>query len=575
MMQLLCNNTRLDLYDNAGLQFKHDNPLFAFDNLSCERTTQFKIPSTPTNDKVFSLARIPAYSGEGMRRKFSAQLQSGVVVKNGYLYISSFDGKDYTAIFVTGEFVGLQAIRNLGKLSALVSLDDYVQASTYGSTPSANVCTLWANVSYRKENNSDILHPSIELESLYNAICSAQGIQSAQMPAAAAKVRIVAGELKGLDASGIEFQGSARGMAEDTESFPLCYSIYLDKYSEFFTKETAQVMRQIGDRTPYIYYSGSVEQYVAKQDLEIEFPNDWDDDYFIGYFINGGTWFQEEFQFLGGRSFTANYGSSTSYSVSGESLRGRKVAIPKDSKFVFISKYDYMYEGSSSGTEQGWGFQSISCDFGMKSEVSQTGAIIRLQDNLPDMTFVELLKTIAALSGCVLNYSDADGIMFETLDVSNYQKSVLSDILKRGEVQRTFSDYAQHNLIVFDGDYHNLSIDYTIDNDNLKEENELQKLPFSEGESYAGSLYVRTDEEKQTLGANNGGSYLEQVSLPRNAGLQSLCTKSTQFKMNARLNLMEYTSITPKTILQVDGQQYVWTSRAWQGDTADFTLAKI
>lgn len=116
MMQLVCNNNVLDLYENTNIQFKHTNPLFAFDKLECERTTQFKLPSTPTNDAVFGLSRLPAYAGTGMRRKFAAQLQAGTIVKDGYLYVSDYDGKDYTAILVTGDLVSLQAVKDAGNI---------------------------------------------------------------------------------------------------------------------------------------------------------------------------------------------------------------------------------------------------------------------------------------------------------------------------------------------------------------------------------------------------------------------------------------------------------------------------
>lgn len=575
-MQLICNNTVLDLYDDASLQFKHTNPLFAFDKMTCERTTQFKLPCTPTNDRVLLLARIPAYAGAGMRRRFGAQLQAGTLVRDGYLYVSDFDGKDYTAIFVTGELLGLQAIKNAGKLRDLVSLSDYVTASAIGTTPSLNVGTLWANVSYKKENSTDLLHPSIELQSLYDALCNALNVQSQSIPAAAAKVRIVAGKLKGVEANGVQFTGGASAMADDQTSFPICYQIDLDKYDELFTIETAKVLRRVGDRTPYIYYSGSVQQYVAKQDVEIKFPDDWDDDLFVGYFLDGETWFQNEFQFLGDRSFTAVYGSGgATYTISGESLRGRTIALAQGDKFVFISKYDYIFEDSSSGTEQGWMPEDCSCEFSLTSKADQEGAVIYLQDNLPDITFVELLKTIAALSGCVLNYTDEDGITFEDLNTSAYDVDILSAIIKRGEVLRTFSDYAQRNLVLFNDDANNLGIEYTIDNDNLQAENELQKIPFAEGNSFEGFLYIPADEERYILGANNGGAYLEQVALIKCAGLQGLCDKSTQFKIEARMSLQAHENMSAKTLIQVDGTRYVWTERVWQKDTAQFTLAKI
>lgn len=144
-MQLLCNGVRLDLYDNASLQFKHTNPLFAFDKLECERTTQFKLPCTHTNDGVLALARIPAYAGAGMRQKFTAQLQDGIVVKNGYLYVSDYDGKDYTAIFVTGELLGLQAVKNAGNLA-----DFYTPTATapYGQPAAFAGLTLFQTLNY-------------------------------------------------------------------------------------------------------------------------------------------------------------------------------------------------------------------------------------------------------------------------------------------------------------------------------------------------------------------------------------------------------------------------------------------
>ena len=52
-MQLLCNGVFVDLYENTKIQFTHYNPLFAFDSLKCERTTQFKLPTTKKNDSLF------------------------------------------------------------------------------------------------------------------------------------------------------------------------------------------------------------------------------------------------------------------------------------------------------------------------------------------------------------------------------------------------------------------------------------------------------------------------------------------------------------------------------------------
>lgn len=145
MMLLLCNGVRLDLYKDFGLQLKHTNPLFAFDKLECERTTEFKLPTTPTNDRVLSLARIPAYNGTGMMVKFPAELQAGAIVMTGFMYVRQYDGKDYTAVLTVGDMVGLLRLKEAGNLPDLVGNDN----ANYGVlTPLGATYTLIQTLGY-------------------------------------------------------------------------------------------------------------------------------------------------------------------------------------------------------------------------------------------------------------------------------------------------------------------------------------------------------------------------------------------------------------------------------------------
>lgn len=145
MMQLLCNGVYLDLYDNFSLQITHTNPLFAFDKMECERTTQFKLPSTPKNDRVFGLSRIPAYSGVGMMNKYAAQLQAGVVVKDGFLYVKECTDGDYQAVYVFGDLLGLKAIKDAGKIG-----DYYTPVNTaqYGIPATFPGSTIFQTLKY-------------------------------------------------------------------------------------------------------------------------------------------------------------------------------------------------------------------------------------------------------------------------------------------------------------------------------------------------------------------------------------------------------------------------------------------
>ena len=571
MMQLLCNGVYLDLPDSSGMQFTHKNPLFAFDNLECERTTQFKLPSTPTNDKVFALARIPAYDGAGMRQRFQAQAIDGTVVKNGYLYVSAYDGKDYTAVFVTGELLGLQTIRNLGTLEEICDYNDVAVLGGAPSSPASGVGTLWKNVNYVHDSSMK-LYPSIELKSLYDDICTAQGITAQALPAGADGVRIIPNKLSGLKEQSVSWRSDTVGNMSQSD-YVLVQNASIS-IPEIFVYEEAKIAYREEYNMQITLYYGKIGQFQCKQEITIKFPTNWNDDLYVGYFIDGGTPLLGEFQFYGNRYFDEDGNDH------GDSLAGRTITIPQDGRFCIIDKMFY-YKGGASGnrTLEGWFDRyavSISRSVSMSGKVETNGAWVRVQDNLPNVNFVELVKTIAALSGTILNYSTASGLTYETLTFSSYPVHEGAKISKESEVVRSFSDYQQHNIVEFsDEKADKLVNDYTIVNDNLSDEKMLLQMKFSEGDNQAGLIYVYPDGDYPFLGIDGGQNSLSRIAIPKNSGLQTLCTASTQFKVEARMTLMEYQAISANTLLLIDGIKYIWTERSWQKNVAKFTLAKI
>lgn len=562
MMQLICDGYRADLPNGAGLQFTHTNPLFAFDKMECERTTTIKLPATPNNDRIFGLSRVPAYSGTGMRRRYTAQLQAGAVTIDGYIYISKWTGDGYEAIFVCGDLVELQTIKNAGKIADILN---ETATAIYGSAaiqPSA--AGVWANVIYSAPTG-DVIMPSMSLSYIYNNIVQTLGIQAQAFPNSLAGSRIVIAEPNGMTERNTDMQYVSSPMVTDG-TYPSCYyNVGIDR-PQMYSFNAAKVERVEGAIT----YTGAVIQLQARQKITLTFPADWDDDYFVGQFLDGGSYLVTEFEFYGGRSFDEDG------VVTGESLRGRSVDVEYGKSFVIISKNFYVNENGSGGHRQGWGFSNLECSFTIKGEVEEMGQYIQLQDNLPEITAVELFKTIATLAGCVLNYSPANGLTFEPLDLSQFGVQYIDELTKRGEVMRTFSDYAQRNDIVFKSSGYvpfPLSVSYTIDNVNLEAQKVLQTIPFNEGHSAGGVLYIDNASE-QTIAAYSP-STLMRVQLPKNAGLQNLCDMSTQFVIEERMPLFIYNNIKSTTIVQVGGTRYVWTSRQWQKDICKFTLAKV
>lgn len=730
MMQLLCNGVFLDLYENTNVQFTHDNQLYAFDKIKCERTTQFKLPCTPINDSVFALARIPAYTGEGMRRKFDAQLQMSGIVQNGYLYISAFDGKDYEAIFVTGELVGLQQIAQLGKISEIMTYDEVVTLGGYAYSPQAKANDIWANVDYKKPK-TDLLIPSIGLKQLYNTIAEKYGLNVQDFPAELDGYRIIPKKAAGVD----EIQrfvctkNPSGGDQPYSNEMEIPDTFNLLQYDDrLFEHEDVIYPVTIVSKIQYF----NIRRYKFKTNLTLTFPDDWDDRYYMYKFEDLDNSMQQEY-FYGNRSFFREVNSNF-ITRTGESLKGRSVTFVAGDAFAFVCEDDFV---NTSVTVTGkryndFGFinmrdtDNFFTDFAIKVSSAgelAAGDICRLQDNLPDCTFVELCKTMAALLGRVLNYNgsgytniitklpivevkectyntstctitstrtqntnpdsnfliiatyrdstflkrimtqseiglgnitftkesnfnglsiyfngnnidafvrfdvsgltdgmsytlffdvtildrtntgnDAQvsnlclvegdevvtwndwknnqlGLSFDDLAFSEWPRKQDIEMMKRGEVKSTFGDYQQNNIIRFKSNdvvTDNVTRVYVIQNDNLKDENILQELPFSEGEVLDNALYIREESDNPTIGGMTASvAQLTRVSLPANSGLEKLCAASTQYKVDIHMTALEYFCITAKTLLLIEGVLYTWTSRNLQNNKSTFTLARL
>ena len=565
MMQFNVNGQYLELPADFSIQFQKKNILFSFDNIECERSTSFDIPATPTNDRIFELSRQVHNTGSGMRKRYDAELQGSGVTKRGYLYVSSADKSAYNAVFVTGELLGLQAIRNAGKLADFLHLTDTTVYSVDGSSPAVGESSIWAGVNYNKPNGA-LIRPSIRLGQLYDAILSTLGVTHSQIPAEAASIRIIPSEINGIKKESVTLTENSRAMVTDG-TYPFCLYVSNSLLGDVISYSAARVARR--ENNGATTYTGTARVFYAKQNIVITFPDDWNDDLFIGRFLSSYNqneeYLLEIFEFFGDRSFDRNK------NITGESLRGRTVEIEQGGEFLIISKNDYIYTQGSGGLTEGWSFAGVDCAVEIEGGEMTSGAYVRLQDNLPEITAVDLLKYVAAFSGKMLNYDDANGITFDNFDFETWKNKEIKNILTFENITRGFSDYAQRNVVQFAD---NRGIVYTIVNDNLNAEKELQNLPYVQGGGVADAIYIDDKTEGDVVGTNGGGNYLARVELIKNAGLQTLCDASTSVTIKARMSLLEYESIGSKTALYYDGVRYVWTEAQWSNGVATLKLSK-
>lgn len=598
-MQLVCNGVRLDLYEDAGIQFTHQNPLFAFDDMKCERTTQFQLPSTPTNDRVFEIARVPAYKGVGMRRRFPAELQLGVVVKNGFLYVTEWDGDAYSAIFVCGDFLGLKAIREAGKVADLLAGGAlvYQRWGAASTTPTRPLFWTWK---YTQKYGGANYVPAINLAGLIQAAANAGNIPVA--PTSGNWYMICKEPKAPYGQLSVSMTGGSWG-GWDTQNDISTLTLNNSPSISGILALVKSKIRYMATRTPNYMYGYMNQLICLDNDIQLTFPDDLDSRWVCVSFPTNCAEFPEDDPdiykpegaelpetlgvFLGDYSFRTGM-SDNELIYSGEPLAGRTIDIPKGTPFILLyppTMFDFYPQGAVGWYSMYW---SDPIMYNVPERKAVLGDKIALIDNLPDVTLLELMKTYAALSGKVLDYDAQNGQTYDDLSFATWAvKDYTKWMLERKNVARSFADYAQRNIVNFKGDDTQLDSDkitraYTIDNDNLETEKVLQTIPMSEGSVNVPStlLYLRNTAEdlapkEFVLGVVNTDGVLERVTLPQIAGIQQLCDVSTQFNVSVHMTVYEYEQITEKTILLIEGTRYVWPERSWQSDVAQFTLARV
>lgn len=587
-MRLLCNGVALDLKSGATLSFKKVNPLFAFDDLTCERTQSFQIPSTPKNERIFGLAKIPAFRGEGMRRRFDCELQDGAVVKRGHLYVDKYSKDEYSAVFVTGELVGLQAVKDLGKLKDVISVDDVVQYGGPSITPSVGRLQPWANVSHLRLGGT--MHPSSLVRSISSRVVSQQGLSPVTLPDSANGLRIIPAKVNGIAKTETSLSSAivdARQPLNDEPTTPFNTVAIGGGVDEVFSvAERVVATTRLNVQLWYRYV-----QIVPLQNIRLTIPREWPVDRYI-------ISFEDDYQdatFLGGRSFTKVWDQPSGRAVltrTGDPLAGRTVDIPRGTPFSFVTEGEY--DCSRVVFQQalytiGWNFSSYNYPITLEGTDMSAGDVVRMQDNLPDVTYVELLKTVAAVTGKVLNYTDKDGVTFDDLSFDGWPiVDVTGKEIGEDEVNRRFGDYAQKNVVRFEPSELIVSpvrVEYDIDNNNIEAEKDLQVVPFSEGGVRYGAdgvalLMVNADgeayvEDKDIIADSGSPSKLIQCPLRKNEGLQALCDMSTSIVLKVRTSLMEFEALTAKTLVLFRGTRYVWTEANWSKEVATLKLSAV
>lgn len=601
MWQILCNGERLDLLTSWQPSFSRKNNAFSFGSIEMSRSLSFTIPSSPKNDRVFAVGNDYHNGGERVRQHHEAWLFGDTVSFSGSLYITDADRSGYKCVFVFGELEALKALSEVKKLNYdNCGVDEQMRPIVQGiSRPLNNavVCTVndsqnYAFVNRQYNNHTSTLTtsfhvPSVKVSKLFENLQTKFGL-SVQMPNECADLCVVLDGVKGQTDRSVTLSKSGINAATITAS------------------EVMKISSRYADIT---YYNGQGQQsksfkwFEVVEDCEVTFPDNFPDDVFLcdGY---------ETPTFYGGFSFNTGNNVAVRNNL-GRPLTGRKIKLSANDEQGAPIRYGFfkkgLYQNSGSGASRIQGFQQgqdashysytlvVSSTYDATAERNiTTPHNYWLRDNYPSCGYMDLLNTIAALSGKYI-YLEGNTIKFVGYDIDHWTMLRLDKVMSIQTVERKFSDFGQKGIITYDrADYVSdaRNAEYHVDNTTLSAEKTIYKVPFNDGDgtkSNTESLFiddfsqeikedgtkeVKFSNDKQTIAHIGSDSQLTRTALPVIADISHLCEVSTSVEATISMTAYDFSRLKENSLIWLGGSLWVWLDASWSKNVARLSLAK-
>lgn len=618
MLLFSVNGHALDMPAGLSLQFQRKNILFAFDSIQVERTTNFSIPATPKNMRIFGFANSHLTNGADMRVKIPATLTYGVLTKSGVLHISRYNVKNKTfdCVFLTGELEQLKRVKDAGNLSEYY----YPQAVAEIGGSGTGLDALWGIVPYAQNypfNGEQYagFFPSYNIKKVIEGAFDALGVQCS-IGEFANDLRVVPKEMKrgtivkfdsvptvGTKKNALNFSGTIGTFSSNVGEDVACNNIVCEvhDYGTGFPK----AWRFVRDE-----FAFNVDGFSFSDDVTITFPDTFPSNIALVRIISGDGVQPFDFVegFLGDYRYAFDpYTGDWTAQDGLYSLAGLSVDIPANTPVGFLrmdgdfqtkspSDFAYGYEDIALAMpDYPDGMPAFSGEFEMRYSNEE---FVSLYDNLEERKITDILKDVAAIGGVLIDVrggvvtldSDYSDILTKSADVD------LRDVISVSTLTRTFSDYAQRNTINFEKsrnvkDIDRVSLEYLINNKNIQSDKYLLTIGWSEGGSE-----LPADEDAQRLIAVYPNTVedinadipmiasaelslpdllMTRVGITRNPLVARLVEKSTSISVTVRMKMFEFDRIASDTVFWFNGSRWVWIEAKWSKDTVTLELAQL
>lgn len=496
------NKGYLDLPSDFSLTFHLKSTQFCLamsNEIEDGRTDTFTLPRTERNLQFLQAFKNINFYNYTMDKQFPCTLQMNEQAYQGILYVASLTSKSFNCNFIwSGNHSALRSM-GLDKKIKEWQFSDYVLFGETAVNASQGGNALFKTLKYKSKYGNTLM-PAINLKQLLAKCLTAQGISNSW-----AIETIQNGDLwavcpsaKTLEKSKATFQRertSANYIEQSTQQSVLLNTISLVGSGTDLSMYTEEVIRLIYYDEQYKSgatwntrrMKGSYTALKAKMNISLTFPEDFPTDAFCAS-IQGNGLSQNASVFFGEYEFAWD---ASGLQTSGQPLAGRKINIPKGAIFGILYANDYVYNPEpfppSVAVKRGWVLTAKNTAYTIQIEATdseaQSGDIIRLQENLPDISIKDLWLTICASQNKV-------GLLDGNILGNNYVRInynyVTFDIIEIQSVEKRVLDFEQKNWIKTKHEDWTEPTDYVdvaliCSNKNLEKEHIIYEIPFADG----------------------------------------------------------------------------------------------
>ena len=585
MIRLEIEGGALELSAKTNLQFKRQNEILAFDNLQVSRTTSFTLPATATNRKLLEYCNDLNGYGDFARGKVSALLTFDSIQLKGNLYVGKCTSDEFECIFTFGDMLQLQALNESGSIFLAPTRTDYVDYRESASQWTAtSVQKFFHALDYLTSGDGVSLLPSVRMRTLVEYACADAGlnVDLSGIDSNDGYTRLLITSANGAGATGwIKFSNKDICVITPTTGD--------SRFSQYFTPSGVDVGIDRVRTSGTADYNGqikfTVRAVLVNFRCTVKFTGIPAGVSLCKYNPSANPYSSEiweDLDYTSGDEIELEAGTIISFINLSEAYM---VNASKSVRTEWVGTVTGWFDISGGEWRPGYYFGETTAYIGTTVDDTsdlQSGFRLYLQNNLPDVTYTELLQSYAALNGKMLAY-DSENEKFYFTDLTDYKVKELTDtnVISVKSIERIYGDFAQHNLVTFadDDDVKNpVRRDYTIKNLNLDYENKFVEMPFYAGGARGLSQLVTSDECYVLSASTNvtilSHPYSYRPRIKQTPTLEALCAQSTSVQLKVLMTAADYFGIKSNTAFGWHGCVWFWTECSWSDGVAELKLSK-